>query len=172
MLNSYLQLRSRVDRHVQSVVARYDEQIACKLGCDRCCVGGLTLVLVEAVALGRALGIEDERVFLQAGQPTLNETGKCALLDADGRCTAYRARPLICRTQGIPIAYPDAAELSCCELNFDTAAPHRSLALDAQNLETALFAANLSYCRERDLDPLSRVAIDRLARLAAIDGAD
>lgn len=170
MIHAYLQLRTRVDRHVQSVVTRYDEQIACRLGCDKCCVAGLTLVLVEAVVLGRALGIEDERVLLQAGQPPHASEGPCALLDPDGRCRAYRARPLICRTQGIPLAYPDTAALSCCELNFQSLEPHRSAALDMENLETALFAANLAFCRTLDLHPLSRVAIDRLAPLAGIEG--
>ena len=40
-----------------------------------------------------------------------------------------------------------------------------------ENLETALFATNLAYCREQDLHPLSRIAIDRIAQLAGIESA-
>lgn len=156
---------------MQSVIARYDEHIACKLGCADCCDSGLTLVLVEAVVLGKALGVDPDRVLIQAGQPPLGDSGACALLDADKRCRAYRARPLICRTQGLPLAYPDGPGLSICEQNFQTIDPHRSTAIDMDNLETALFAANLAYCRELDLHPLSRVAIDRIAQLAGIESA-
>lgn len=165
-MHGYLQLRSRVDRFVESVTARYSEQIACRPGCASCCVGGLTMVMVEAVALGQFLGVHPERVYLQAGQPPLQEEGGCALLDEDGRCRAYGVRPLICRTQGMPLLYPDRDGISTCELNFVGLEPHGSAIFDMENLETALFAANLDYCRKVGLHPTSRVAIDRLVELA------
>jgi len=167
MLRPYYQLRTRVDRFVESVFARYSEQIACCPGCRQCCCGGLTLVLVEAVILGKALGIEVERVHLQAGQPPLREDGRCVLLDGDNRCMIYQNRPLICRTQGMPLKYPDA-EVSVCDLNFVGLEPHHSAVFDMDSLETALFAANLDYCQHMGLHPMSRVAIDRLAQLAGI----
>lgn len=165
MNNGYLQLRARVDRFVASVSARYSEQINCKPGCSSCCVGGLTIVMVEAAILGEALGIHPERIFLQAGQPPLQEEGPCALLDDTGRCRAYAARPLICRTQGMPLKYPDLDGVSICELNFVDQEPHSSAVFNTEHLETALFAANLAFCRQVDLHPTSRVAIDRLAQL-------
>ena len=149
-------------------MARYSEQIVCRRGCSTCCLGGLTLVPVEAVALGEELGLEPERVSLQAGQPPLSEEGMCTLLDDDNRCIAYDSRPLICRTQGLPLQYPDFEGVSVCELNFLGLEPHSSAVVDMENLETALFAANLDYCQRNGLHPQSRIAIDRLAEMAGV----
>jgi uncharacterized protein len=168
MLHNYLQLRARVDRFVDSVVARYSEQIACRSGCSRCCAPGLTVVMVEAVLVGRALEISKERIFLQAGQPPLSERGACALLTASGDCSIHAERPLTCRVQGVPLKYPGVDELSVCSLNFVGLAPHASAVFDLQNLETALFAANLDFCKRAGLRPMSRVALDRLAELAGM----
>jgi hypothetical protein len=166
--HNYLQLRSRVDRFADSIAGRYSEQIACRAGCNQCCAPGLTVVLVEAVLVGRALGIAEDRVLLQAGQPPLSERGACALLDAAGNCAAYDERPITCRVQGLPLLYPGRAELSICALNFIGAEPHPSSVFDIENVETALFAANLDFCQRAGLRPMSRVALDRLAELAGM----
>lgn len=168
MWTNYLQLRTRVDRFVDSVVSRYSEQIACRAGCSACCSPGLTVVMVEAVLVGRALGIPQDRVFLQAGQPPLSEEGKCALLDAAGTCAAYAERPLTCRVQGMPLRYPKRERIETCELNFVDYEPHPSAVFDLRNLETALFAVNLDFCRRAGMRPMSRVALDRIAQLAGL----
>ncbi len=165
MLHGYQQLRKRVDRFVESVFARYTEQIVCKPGCSSCCLGGLTLVMVEAITMGDFLGVDAERVYLQAGQPPLREDGPCAFLDDVGNCSVYKVRPLICRTQGMPLSYADQEGVSFCDLNFVGMAPHSSAVFDMENLETALFAANLDYCQRVGLHPMSRVAMDRVAQL-------
>jgi hypothetical protein len=169
LLHSYHKLRSRADRFIDSVTARYSEMIDCRPGCAECCVGGLTVVMVEAAALGEALGIAQERIYLQAGQPPLRSIGACTLLDERGRCRVYPARPLICRTQGMPLRYPDSEGISVCRRNFVDAEPHGSAVFDMANLETALFACNLDYCQRVGLHPMSRVAMDRLAQLAGLD---
>ncbi len=168
MLHNYLQLRTRVDRFVDSIVARYTDQIACRAGCTQCCAPGLTVVLAEAVLVGRALGVSAERVYLQAGQPPLSEAGTCALVDASGNCAVYAERPLTCRVQGMPLKYPHEEAISVCQLNFVGLEPHPSEVFDLQNLETALFAANLDFCKRAGLRPMSRVALDRLAQLAGM----
>jgi hypothetical protein len=140
-------------------------QIACRPGCTDCCQGGLTVVVVEAIVIGRALNIAEERILLQAGQPPLHTQGRCTLLGSDELCSIYPARPLICRTHGLPLRYPDTPELSLCEKNFGTSTPHNSAILEMSNVETALFAANLDYCRRNGLNPMARVALDRLASL-------
>ena len=166
--HNYLQLRTRVDRFADSVVGRYREQIACRAGCNQCCAPGLTVVLVEAVLVGRSLGIPQDRVLLQAGQPPLSERGRCALLDAAGSCAAYAERPLTCRIQGLPLQYPGVEKPSVCTLNFVGLEPHPSSVFNLGNLEAALFAANLDFCQRAGLRPSSRVALDRLAELAGL----
>lgn len=167
MLHSYHQLRRRLDRHAESVSARYSEHIACRPGCGACCVSGLTLCAVEAAALGEALGLAPDRVHLQAGQSPLDDLGRCAFIDRDQLCLIYRDRPVICRTQGLPLLYPERG-VAVCDLNFVSIDPHHTALIDMENLETALFAANLDYCRKVGLHPTVRVPMDRLARMAGI----
>ncbi len=166
MLRAYYQLRQRLDRLVESIVARYPEQITCRPGCAACCVGGLTLCAVEAVALGEKLGVDRDRVHLQAGQAPLDADDRCAFLDAGCRCGVHPSRPLICRTQGMPLLYPDREGVVTCDLNFTTLDPHSSAVVHMENLETALFAVNLAYCRTAGLHPMSRVPMHRLAQLS------
>jgi Fe-S-cluster containining protein len=52
---------------------------------------------VLAKALGRLGGQEAVAAKNRRSLPLLNE-GRCPLLDASGRCSAYEARPLGCRT--------------------------------------------------------------------------
>ena len=165
MLSSYYALQTRIDRFITSVRARYGEQIICRPQCAECCQAGLTLVMVEAVAIGTAFGAEEERIYLQAGQPPLYEEGKCALLGSDDYCRIYKHRPLICRTHGLPLKYPDNDEIVVCPKNFVSQTPHSSAVLDMANMEASLFAVNLDYCRRAGLNPLARIAIDRLAKL-------
>ncbi len=173
MMRSLKSLYTRVDRFYMSVRARYGDQMDCHAGCSDCCLAGLTLVMIEAVAIGEAHGIDAERIFLQAGQPCLQTEGHCRLLDKDDHCTIYDERPLICRTHGLPLDYSDKDDtgLTCCEKNFFSRAPHPSAVLDMTNMETALFAVNLDYCRKVGLNPMARVAVDRLA-LLLLDSSD
>ena len=77
-------------------------------GCGECCRGPGGYVWVtadEAAGLARALGIEPGAFFAEwlrrtaAGLALVDgSTGDCPLLDAAGRCGAYGARPVQCRT--------------------------------------------------------------------------
>ena len=118
MPESYTALRTRIDRFSASIHARYADRIACGPGCTDCCDAGLTLVMIEAVVLGSALNIPEERIHLQAGQPPLFEEGRCAMLGSDELCSVYAERPLICRTHGLPLKYPQEDGFTVCEKNF------------------------------------------------------
>lgn len=131
-------------------------------------MGGLTLTAVEAVSLGEGLGLDRERVHLQAGQAPLRDFGPCTFLDEARNCRVYAHRPLICRTQGMPLLYQDREGLVVCELNFTSLEPHRTVVVHMENLETALFAVNLAYCRGAGLHPMSRIPMDRLAQLSGL----
>ena len=164
MPHEYLSLRKRVDRIGESIEARYGEHIACRPACFECCQAGLTLVLVEAAVIGKALGIAEERIFLQAGQPPLYEEGACAMLTEDGLCRIYRNHPIICRTHGFPLRYEEN-QITICYKNFLVREPHESAIIDMQDINTQLFNANFNYCRQRGLSPMARVAIDRIYEL-------
>jgi Fe-S-cluster containining protein len=163
MPEPYLKLRGRVDQLGAAITETQREHLRCEPGCCDCCVGGLTLVAVEAVVLGAELGLPAEQVRALIGEPPVAASGHCALLDGNGRCGAYSARPIVCRTEGLPLDYPAPTGIVSCEKNFKAVVPDRNAAFDMTNLETALFAVNLDYCRRHGADPLGRVAIDRIA---------
>jgi Fe-S-cluster containining protein len=81
----------------------------------------------------------------------------CPLL-VDNRCSIYESRPLICRTQGLPLlieAENGEREVDFCPLNFTEAGAVDDLdedhlvPLDALNLRLALL--NLEHCRKTGL---------------------
>ena len=164
MPHGYLALRKRVDRICESIEARYGEHLSCRPTCSECCQAGLTVVLVEAAVIGDAYGISEERIFLQAGQPPLQEEGNCAMLTEDGLCRIYKTHPILCRTHGFPLRYEEN-QLTVCYKNFLVREPHESAIVDMQDINTALFNANFNYCRQRGLNPMARVSIDRIYEL-------
>ncbi len=103
-----------------------------------------------------------ERIKQQAREVNAKESqGKpvaCPLL-VDDRCAVYESRPLICRTQGLPllIAADDGEqEVDFCPLNFtapnafDDLDADRLAPLDALNLKLAI--VNLQYCQENGIE--------------------
>jgi hypothetical protein len=73
------------------------------------------------------------------------------MLGPAGRCDIYEARPLVCRTQGLPLGYPEgivpvetvrfrarALDVICCPLNFTEDEPDERDVLDASRVDTML----------------------------------
>ena len=86
---------------------------------------------------------------------------------SDSRCRLYPWRPLICRTQGLPVAYIDtereAVEVSACPLNFPDDYPFQEedlLFLDQANSDLALL--NSEYCRQHQLEATRRIVLTEL----------
>ena len=86
-----------------------------------------------------------------------NRPVACPLL-VDDRCSIYESRPLICRTQGLPLlieAEDGEAEVDFCPLNFtapnavDDLGEAHLVPLDDLNLRLAL--VNLQHCREQGI---------------------
>ncbi len=146
-------LRGRADGFFERVLGEHADDMRCAPGCASCCRPGLSVFTAEAVALRAALR------QLQQHAPELRDRVRaqgqedlpshCPLL-VDDRCAVYAARPLICRTHGLPTIDSDATDASSdapsrlgtrrlrglpivhCELNFSAepspggAAPLRS----------------------------------------------
>ncbi len=119
-----VQLRARVDEHFAAAVARTPTAFACAPGCESCCHQRFSVFEIEASLLRSALAAIEtadpalrQRIRDQASSQ--EHSGSCALL-VDGRCSVYDARPMICRSHGLPIAVEraDGLELDCCPLNF------------------------------------------------------
>jgi len=163
-----VQLRSRVDVHFDAALERTPAAFTCAEGCETCCHQRFSVFEVEAAVVREALvelAREDpklrERVRLQASDPAHSD--RCALL-VEGRCAVYSARPLICRSHGLPIAVRDAqgeTALDCCPLNF-----RGSEELDAERAEPSAPAGRRRF--DPSPPPESVLRIDAVNQPLAI----
>jgi Fe-S-cluster containining protein len=160
-VTSYEQLIVQTDALTTRLAARYAVHLACRAGCSGCCQHHLSVFLVEAAHLAAALAelpveartrIEQQAVEVNQREAR-GEPVACPML-VDDRCAIYAARPLICRTQGLPLLFEaedGAPEVDFCPLNFTT--PEAVAELDEQHLvpldqlNTQLALVNLQHCR-------------------------
>lgn len=124
-------LHAEVDRKAEVVARRHAGRLQCRRGCHGCCVDELTVTRIEAEAIRRA-----HPALLATGLP--HPAGACAFLDAEGACRIYAERPLVCRTQGLPLRLyfeDEAGEIEerrdICPLNQDGGPPLEQLPDDA-----------------------------------------
>jgi uncharacterized protein len=154
-----------VDLLTAKLQARYSKHLVCRAGCAGCCRHHLSVFAVEAEEARAAIETLPApiraRVEEQAREVIKREARgepvACPLL-VDDRCSIYESRPLICRTQGLPLlmeAEDGGQEVDFCPLNFAEAGAIDDLdeghlvPLDALNLKLAL--SNLEHCRENGL---------------------
>lgn len=122
---AYDQLAAKVDAFDARVRVRYPGALRCGKGCSTCCHQHLSVVGTEFRRIAQVVqGLPNEvldalRARLAAGR----EDPRCPLLDDAGACRAYAARPLICRTHGLPIALDAPPSRDVCPLNFTAGPP-------------------------------------------------
>jgi Fe-S-cluster containining protein len=147
-LAPYRALLAQVDRLCARIVAAFPDQIECQAGCAACCT--LQGVLpVEAAALALAfhqLPAADAEA-LHARLQAAVDTDRCPLLTGE-RCPLYAARPIICRTHGLPLLVEDehGRRVDRCPFNFtglDTLPGSAIIALETLN--QALVVANRHF---------------------------
>lgn len=165
MDQGYRQFIEQVDKLAAKLSSRYARHLACRAGCSGCCHHHLSVFGVEAAAVREAIEAlpEAARVVIEQqardvirreaeGQPVA-----CPLL-LDNRCSIYALRPLICRTQGLPLlieAEDGEQEVDFCPLNFtapdatDDLVEAHLVPLDDLNLKLAM--VNLRHCREQGI---------------------
>ena len=162
----YSELVSDVSRLAERITARYSKHIVCRAGCSGCCSHHLSVFEVEAAVVRQAvqsLPAGTREILVQLAEAAMASTtrGKSAVcpLLVDRRCAVYAARPIICRTQGLPLlilADDGTQELDFCPLNFS--APCATDDLDEDHLvaleeiNQRLVRVNLHHCAEVGLD--------------------
>jgi len=161
----YEQLMVQTDELTKALAARYTKHLVCRAGCSGCCQHHLSVFPVEAAHIKAAIAtLPDElRARIEQQAHAVNEReaqGRpvaCPLL-VDERCAIYEARPLICRTQGLPLlleAEDGEQEVDFCPLNFtapdavDDLDEQHLVPLDELNLKLAL--VNLHHCRTQGI---------------------
>ena len=149
-LANYLALRERLDQFARRVTEGFASDLACRAGCDSCC-RHLTLFPVEAYAVLAALhGLPAEQQVL-IRERARQATPECCPLLLDGLCQLYVARPLICRTHGLPllVVTADTKTVDYCPQNFAGISSLPGWAvLDLEQMNAALTAINALFIRE------------------------
>ncbi len=147
-LHEYRTLIAKVDAKVADVTAHQAENLACDRGCHACCAPGLTVASVEAAAIAQFLGehpdVAATAEALAKARPW--QDTRCSFLNADGACSIYAVRPLVCRTQGLPIVV-EGGQLTACSLNFRdglNALPAGDR-IDQKTLSTLLFVVDQRF---------------------------
>jgi hypothetical protein len=182
-LASYRALRDKVDAFAAAVHERRAADLACRRGCAGCCRVELSLCAVEAAAVRAHLESlpQEQRGALRARAkgPPSDAAPRCVMLGDDDACGIYAARPLVCRTQGLPLRYPaelipeasvrgrvQGGAVTWCPLNFTAAAerpPAAAEVLDAERVDQALALINRAYAAPQGEDPLARTPLRDLA---------
>ncbi|MEP7273746.1 MAG: YkgJ family cysteine cluster protein, partial [Acidobacteriota bacterium] len=161
----YQQLVREVDQVTIELSNLYQDHLQCRAGCSSCCHHHLSVFEVEAKAVSaaiNALPLEVQTAVEEQAAAVLELEGQgspvsCPLL-IDDRCSIYENRPIICRTQGLPILLTDddgVDEVDWCPLNFTSEAAEDDLdeahllRLDPLNLKLAV--VNLNDSRESGL---------------------
>lgn len=156
LLANYFQMVSRVDHLCQGIHDMLAAQITCSKGCSSCCTA-ITLFPVEAAALNAALEAlpDEQRTAILQHVAAHAEGERCPLLE-DHCCLLYDARPIICRTHGLPIVYTEGPEqkADCCPLNLsdDEQPVSGSAVIDLDRLNTLLVAVNALFLSHADIE--------------------
>jgi len=158
LLDNYCQMVSRVDALCRGIQDLLSGRITCSEGCSSCCTA-ITLFPVEAAALHAALEAlpAARRAAIRRHVAAHAAGERCPLLE-DHRCLLYSARPIICRTHGLPIVYSEGSErkVDCCPLNLSDGeqALSGSSIIDLDRLNTLLVAVNTLFLSHADASDL------------------
>ena len=110
-------IQSEFDRNLDI----YGEKIQCKKGCSKCCSQIFRITPYDGWMISEHVKSlpETRRTELKAKAAQYSIGLPCPALGAEGECTIYEARPVICRRFGMPIYdYKNPANVHACELNF------------------------------------------------------
>ncbi|MDD2310250.1 MAG: YkgJ family cysteine cluster protein [Desulfuromonadaceae bacterium] len=162
-LDNYKQLTARVDALCNTIAATLGEQITCSAGCSSCCTS-ISVFPVEAAAMREALENLPEQKAVEIRRHVLEhaEDERCPLL-FNHHCLLYEARPIICRTHGLPIIYTSEGQRNsdCCPRNLTgSESLSGTSVVDLDKLNTLLVAVNSIYVSQAETaETTLRVAI-------------
>ena len=175
----YENLLARVDVTCAEIEKRRADDLECRKGCTMCCNVQLSLSPVETDSVRLALAalapeprerIRERAKALPADAP---DDTPCVMLEEEGACAIYSARPLICRTQGHGLLYPKGTlpekatfattktgQITWCPLNYKERKPNSEDILQAGVIDAVLGEVNLRADADRALE---RVELSALA---------
>lgn len=162
------ELARKVDAFFARVAERHGGDMQCATGCSDCCHVRLTITEVEAAAIRAHVAAwpADRRRALAITGPAEH----CAALDSSGKCKIYDARPLVCRSHGVPIRLRRGSlpVVQACHHNFVHTAPDPDCVLDQATLSATLYAIDAAAAGAPGRPPARIDLAGLLADLAAI----
>jgi hypothetical protein len=120
--------------------------IKCAKGCASCCILE-TVTSLEASMISSYLESSEWASIPPAFDPAASTSTQCVFLHQN-LCLIYPVRPIICRTHGLPILYPEQG-IDTCPLNFseiDLTSIDPKFLLDADRITQNLMRLNLAFC--------------------------
>jgi hypothetical protein len=166
-IQHYRKLRDSADKMTEKLGIIHDGKLVCGKGCCKCCTN-LSVFPVEFFAM-----VEEMK---KAGWTKLqfDAAAICGYLNEKKECEIYPFRPIICRTQGLPLAfYDDDAQsysVTFCPKNFTGLEPEQhdfgpDNTLNLDELNDDLFDIHLQYITEHPemgFTPETRIELRRL----------
>lgn len=152
----YFSLIEDVDTQVAMLSSHLRPHLRCAPGCSSCC-RSFSVAPIEAALIGAQM----DPVSMEPGSGKTTNTCRFLINDL---CSIYVHRPLICRTQGLPIGYVDEMneriDVSVCPLNFsaDYQFTHEDL-LFLDPFNSLLAELSSRYCMETSIDIKSRISL-------------
>lgn len=138
------ELAAKIDAFFARVEGRHGSEMQCQTGCSDCCHVRLTITATEASALRTEIATwaADRRAALVANARA--STDRCAALDPGGRCLVYAARPVVCRSHGVPIRMrlDSLPVVQSCHRNFTELTPDADCVLDQSTLSALVLAVD------------------------------
>lgn len=110
--SKYYKLREEIDGIIRKLIEIHHSEINCKSGCSSCCEN-FSILPVEFYSIKNE--IEKFKISTE-----IADKNSCKFL-INNKCSIYKSRPVICRTQGVPLLFMSEDynfELSVCDLNF------------------------------------------------------
>jgi uncharacterized protein len=143
------ELHAKIDAFFARAEARHGDDMQCRTGCSDCCRVRLTITGVEAAAIrDEVAGWPADRgggvAVPGAGAAADAAADRCAALDDAGRCRIYAARPIVCRSHGVPIRMRRGAlpVIEACFRNFTRTEPAADCVLDQTTLSALTLAVD------------------------------
>ncbi|MGQ9499680.1 MAG: YkgJ family cysteine cluster protein [Dissulfurimicrobium sp.] len=118
--NDLKRLFQSIDAAIRQICSQYPVEFRCQKGCSDCCYAVFDVSYIEALTIYHAfsgLNRKDRRTAIKRAQKALAAWNKlfengvadpslarirCPLLTDAGECACYDARPVNCRTYGLP----------------------------------------------------------------------
>ena len=104
-MREYLNLQEKVDAEFERLSTKHQSEINCSSGCHDCCAPELSVTRVEADQIKRFL-LNDPALVVSLKQLATQDPHRgtrCTLLNEEGLCSIYEARPVVCRSHGAPV---------------------------------------------------------------------